>query len=109
MRPKLLTLAAIVALAAVTFGVTSAVVDNGGHSQAASRRVCIRIHHLRWCFGARSRATIKLAHAVKATYRADKTRLLTMQAPGPALLHGGEATFTCTQPQPGAYDCTPAP
>lgn len=106
---KLLTLAALAVVAIITFATVSAVVDNGPHALAAHTRVCIRIHHLRWCFGTRSRDTVKLARAVKAAYRADKTRSLTMQAPGPALLHGGEATFTCTQPQPGAYDCTPAP
>jgi hypothetical protein len=105
MKAKLLTCVALLAVAAATFGATSAVIDSG-HSQASVHRVCIRIHHLRWCFGARS---AKLAKAVKATYRADKTRSITMAPAGPHLFHAGEVTLTCTQPAPGAYDCSPTP
>lgn len=108
---KLLSLIAILAVAGATYGVTTAIVDSGSHSQALAshRRICIRIHHLRWCFGTRSHATLKLAKAVKATYRADKTRSITMQPTGPALFRGGEVTLTCTQPAPGEYDCSPTP
>lgn len=107
---KLVSVILIVAVGATTFAVAGAVIGGGGQqaAQASHRKVCIRIHRLRWCFGTQRRPVVKLARSVKAAYRADKVRRLTIaESAGPIHLKSG--TLDCTQTAPGAYSCQPAP
>ena len=111
---KLVSVILIVAVGATTFAVAGAVIGGGGQqaAQASHRKVCIRIHRLRWCFGTQRRPVVKLARSVKAAYRADKVRRLTIAASVRAYrdtwnLKSG--TLDCTQTAPGAYSCQPAP